>query len=64
MCLVTVCVFSKLYLCLVVSCVGSLYVCAMFESRRSFFGRIHDYHRKQCISLGRIHRVFDTRELG
>ena len=64
MCLVSVCVFGRLYLCLVVSCVGSLCVCAMFESRRSLFCRIHYYHIKQCISLDRIHRGFDARELG
>ena len=64
MCLVSVCVFGRLYLCLVVSCVGNLYVCAMFESRRSLLGRIHYYHRKQCISLDRIHRVCDARGLG
>ena len=64
MCLVSVCVFGRSYLCLVVSCVGSLCVCAMFENRRSLFGRIHYYHRKQCISLDKIHRVFDARELG
>ena len=63
-CLVSVCVFGRSYLCLVVSCSGGLCVCAMFESRRSLLGRIHYYHRKQCISLDRIHMVFDTRELG
>ena len=58
------CVFGRSYLCLVVLCLGSLCVCAMFESQRSLLGRIHYYHRKQCIPLDRIHRVFDARELG
>ena len=37
---------------------------AMFESRGLLLGRIHYYHRKQCIPPDRIHRVFDAQELG
>ena len=44
MCLAYVCVVVKSYLYVVVSCIGSLCVCAMFENKGSLLGRIHYCH--------------------
>ena len=64
LCLVSVCVFGRSSLCLVVSCLGSLCVCCHARESSFTFDRVHYHHGKQSISPERIRRVLGARELG